>query len=34
MVPGKVLTKIDQAVSFRLLTKFGIKRAVNLWEAV
>lgn len=33
-VPGKVLTKINQAVGFRLLTKFGSKGTVNLWKAV
>ena len=29
-IPGKVLTKINQAVGFRLETKFGTKGAVNL----
>ena len=29
-IPGTVLTKINQKVGFRLLTKFGEKGAVNL----
>jgi hypothetical protein len=29
-IPGKVLTKINQKVGFRLLTKFGTKGLVNL----
>ncbi len=28
------MTKINQAVGFRLLTKFGSKGVVNLWKAV
>ena len=33
-LPGKVLTKINQKVGFRLLTKFGTKGAINLVKAV
>lgn len=33
-IPGKVLTKINQAVGFRLVTKFGTKGAVNLGKMV
>lgn len=33
-LPAKVLTKINQAVGFRLLTKFGVKGAINLSKAV
>lgn len=33
-IPGKVLTKINQAVGFRLITKFGTKGAINLGKAV
>lgn len=33
-VPGKTLTKINQAVGFRLVTKFGTKGAINLGKAV
>lgn len=33
-IPGKVLTKINQAVDFRLVTKFGTKGAVNLGKMV
>ena len=29
-IPGKVLTKINQKVGFRLVTKFGTKGIVNL----
>jgi len=29
-IPGTVLTKINQAVGFRMVTKFGTKDAVNL----
>lgn len=33
-IPGAVITKINQAVGFRLLTKFGEKGAINLGKAV
>ena len=33
-IPGAVLTKINQAVGFRLLTKFGEKGVVNLGKAI
>ena len=33
-LPGKVLTKINQRVGFRLLTKFGEKGAINLCKAI
>ena len=33
-LPGKVLTKINQKVSMRLLTKFGTKGAINLVKLV
>ena len=33
-LPGAVLTKINQTVGFRLLTKFGTKGAVNLVKVV
>ncbi|OFI47716.1 hypothetical protein BG262_08425 [Floricoccus penangensis] len=33
-IPGKTLTKINQAVGFRLVTKFGSKGAVNLGKMV
>lgn len=33
-LPGKVLTKINQKVGFRLLTKFGEKGVVNLAKLV
>lgn len=33
-VPGRTLTRINQAVGFRLVTKFGTKGVVNLWKAV
>ncbi|MDE5859824.1 MAG: EcsC family protein [Oscillospiraceae bacterium] len=33
-LPGKVLTKINQKVGFRLVTKFGEKGAVNLVKLV
>lgn len=33
-IPGKTLTKINQAVGFRLVTKFGTKGAINLGKAV
>ena len=33
-LPGSVLTKINQKVGFRLLTKFGTKGAVNLVKVV
>lgn len=33
-IPGTVLTKINQAVGFRLVTKFGTKGVVNLGKMV
>jgi len=33
-IPGKVLTKINQKVGFRLITKFGEKGVINLGKAV
>lgn len=33
-IPGTVLTKINQAVGFRLATKFGTKGVVNLGKMV
>jgi len=33
-LPGSVLTKINQKVGFRLLTKFGEKGAINLFKLV
>ncbi|EHJ52863.1 EcsC family protein [Streptococcus macacae] len=33
-IPGKVLTKINQAVGFRLATKFGTRGLVNLGKAI
>ncbi len=33
-IPGKVLTKINQRVGFRLITKFGSKGLVNLGKLV
>ena len=33
-IPGKVLTKINQKVGFRFLTKFGTKGLVNLGKLV
>lgn len=33
-IPGKVLTKINQKVGFRLVTKFGTKGAVNLGKLI
>lgn len=33
-IPGKALTKINQKVGFRLLTKFGSKGLVNLGKMV
>ena len=33
-IPGAVLTKINQAVGFRLLTKFGERGVVNLGKAI
>ncbi|GFH41512.1 hypothetical protein Hs30E_00630 [Lactococcus hodotermopsidis] len=33
-IPGKVLTKINQAVGFRLATKFGSKGLINLGKMV
>ena len=33
-IPGKILTKINQKVGFRFLTKFGTKGLVNLGKLV
>ena len=33
-IPGKALTKINQAVGFRLATKFGSKGLINLGKMV
>ena len=33
-IPGSVLTKINQGVGFRLVTKFGSKGLINLGKAV
>ena len=33
-IPGTVLTRINQRVGFRLVTKFGTKGAVNLWKVI
>lgn len=33
-IPGTVLTKINQRVGFRLMTKFGTKGLINLGKAV
>ncbi|MDR1605872.1 MAG: EcsC family protein [Streptococcaceae bacterium] len=33
-IPGKLLTKINQAVGFRLVTKFGTKGAINLTKVI
>lgn len=33
-IPGKVLTKINQKVGFRFITKFGTKGIVNLGKMV
>lgn len=33
-IPGTVLTKINQKVGFRLLTKFGAKGVINIGKAV
>ena len=33
-IPGKVLTKINQKVGFRLVTKFGTKGVVNLGKLI
>ena len=33
-IPGQVLTKINQKVGFRLLTKFGTKGVINLGKAI
>ena len=33
-IPGKVLTKINQKVGFRFLTKFGTKGVINIGKAV
>ena len=33
-IPGSVLTKINQKVGFRFLTKFGTKGLINIGKAV
>lgn len=33
-IPGKALTRINQAVGFRLMTKFGSKGAINLGKMI
>ncbi len=33
-IPGKVLTKINQKIGFRFLTKFGEKGMINLWKLI
>lgn len=33
-IPGKVLTKINQKVGFRFLTKFGSKGIINIGKAI
>ena len=33
-IPGSVLTKINQKVGFRLLTKFGTKGVINIGKAI
>ena len=33
-IPGKVLTKINQKVGFRFLTKFGTKGLINIGKAI
>lgn len=33
-IPGSVLTKINQRVGFRLLTKFGTKGVINIGKAI
>lgn len=33
-IPRTVLTKINQKVGFRLVTKFGTKGSVNLWKLI
>ncbi len=33
-IPGKVLTKINQKVGFRLLTKFGTKGIINIGKLI
>ena len=33
-IPGSVLTKINQKVGFRLITKFGSKGLINLGKAI
>ena len=33
-IPGKVLTKINQKVGFRFLTKFGTKGIINIGKTV
>ena len=34
MISGKMLTKINQAVGFRLITKFGSKGVINLGKGI
>ena len=33
-IPGSLIIKINQAVGFRLLTKFGTKGIINLWKVI
>lgn len=33
-IPGKVLTKINQRIGMRFITKFGEKGVINLWKLV
>lgn len=33
-ISGKTLTKINQAVGYRLITKSGTKGTINLWKAI
>jgi hypothetical protein len=33
-IPGEVIKKINQAVCFKLVTKFGEKRVINLGKLV
>ena len=33
-IPGKILTKINQKVGFRFLTKFGTKGIINIGKAI
>ncbi len=33
-IPGRILTKINQKIGFRFVTKFGTRGIVNLWKLV